>query len=144
MGLQPLKREVRPFAGRDLPAGRADLDLPCVRAAAHVPNDDTVAYPAPNPLPSNGARTNVQTLQGSVLDGQGAGAVQNNVLGAFSGNGLGSTIGASGNPDFHTVHAADDAIGHLLDEQLDTYCKNPAAPVRPALPAPTGFCAWVT
>jgi hypothetical protein len=102
----------------------------------------TVAYPAPNPLPSNGARTNVQTLQGSVLDGQGAGAVQNNVLGAFSGNGLGSTIGAAGNPDFHTIHAADDAIGHLLNEQLDTYCKDPAAPGPPSAPGPHGFCAW--
>jgi hypothetical protein len=96
----------------------------------------TVAYATPNPLPSSGARTNIQTLQGSVLDGQGAGAVQNNVLGAFSGNGLGSTIGASGNADFHTVHAADDAIGHLLDEQLDVYCKDPK------MPGPRGFCAW--
>ncbi len=85
----------------------------------------TVAYATPNPLPSSGARTNVQTLQGTVLDGQGSGAVQNNVLGAFSGNGLGSTIGGSANPDYHTVHAADDAIGHLLDQQLDKYCKDP-------------------
>jgi hypothetical protein len=96
----------------------------------------TVVYATPNPLPSSGARSNVQTLQGSVLDGQGAGAVQNNVLGAFSGNGLGSTIGAAGNADFHIVHAADDAIGHLLDEQLDPYCKDPK------LPGPRGFCSW--
>jgi hypothetical protein len=96
----------------------------------------TVAYATPNPLPTSGARTNVQTLQASVLDGQGAGAVQNNVLGAFSGNGLGSTIGASGNVDFHTVHAADDAIGHLLDEQLDKYCLDKTRP------GPRGFCSW--
>jgi hypothetical protein len=96
----------------------------------------TVAYPAPNPLPSNGARTNVQTLQGTVLDGQGSGAVQNNVLGAFSGNGLGSTIGAAANPDYHLVHAADDAIGHLLTRQLDVYCKDPS------MAGPRGFCSW--
>jgi hypothetical protein len=96
----------------------------------------TVAYPVPNPLPSNGARTNIQTLNGTVLDGQGSGAVQNNVLGAFSGNGLGSTIGAAANPDFHTVHAADDAIGHLLAEQLDVYCLDPKVSV------PRDFCSW--
>lgn len=106
----------------------------------------TVAYATPNPLPATGARTNVQTLQGSVLDGQGAGAVQNNVLSAFSGNGLGSTIGAAGNADLHAVHAADDAIGHLLSEQLDEYCKNPAAPGPPGPPGPLAgpheFCRW--
>ena len=96
----------------------------------------TVAYPVPNPLPSNGARSNVQTLNGTVLDGQGSGAVQNNVLGAFSGNGLGSTIGAAANPDFHTVHAADDAIGHLLTQQLDVYCLDPKVSVA------RDFCSW--
>jgi hypothetical protein len=96
----------------------------------------TVAYATPNPLPSGGARTNVQTLQGSVIDGSGAGTLQNNVLGAFSGNGIGSTIGVAANPDFHTVHAADDAIGHLLSEQLDKFCKDAT------LSGPRGFCAW--
>jgi len=96
----------------------------------------TVAYPVPNPIPSGGARSNVQTLNGSVLDGQGSGTVQNNVLGAFSGNGLGSTIGAAANPDFHTVHAADDAIGHLLSEQLDVYCQDPKVSVA------RDFCSW--
>ena len=71
-----------------------------------------------------------------MLDGQGSGAVQSNVLGAFSGNGLGSTIGAAANPDFHTVHAADDAIGHLLSEQLDVYCQDPKVSVA------RDFCSW--
>jgi hypothetical protein len=95
-----------------------------------------VAYPVPNPLPSNGARSSVQTLDGTVLNGQSSGVVQSNVLGAFSGNGLGSTIGAAANPDFHTVHAADDAIGHLLAEQLDVYCLDPKVSVARA------FCSW--
>jgi len=104
----------------------------------------TVVYPTVAPIPATGERSNVATLVSSVQNGQSAGAIQSNVVTAFAGTaggGLGSTIGAGGGVDLHLTHAADDAIGHLLDEQLDPYCQQQYT-LSPDVFDPHGFCHW--
>ena len=114
----------------------------------------TTVYPTINPIPAGGERTTVQTQQASVLNPSGTSGLQGNVLGAFAGNGLGSTIGGQSGPETQAVRAADDAIGHLLNEQLNRVCAGPQAPAQPnappllspmAIPAPNAdhpFCGW--
>jgi len=92
------------------------------------------AFPTPNPLPVGGARSSVSTVQSTTLNASGTGSLQGGVLSAFSGNGLGVTIGAQASPETQALHAADDAIGHLLADQLNLDCKRLA-------PIPA-FCGW--
>jgi hypothetical protein len=113
----------------------------------------TTVYPTIAPIPAGGERTTVQTQQSNVLNPSGTAGLQGNVLGAFAGNGLGSTIGGQSGPEAQGVRAADDAIGHLLTEQLNRVCAGPQAqpPNGPpslspmAQPAPNEehpFCSW--
>jgi hypothetical protein len=114
----------------------------------------TSVYPTIAPIPAGGERTSVQTQQSNVLNPSGTAGLQGNVLTAFAGNGLGSTIGGNTGPEVQAVRAADDAIGHLLNEQLNRVCAAPQAPPQPnappslppmALPAPNEehpFCSW--
>ncbi len=111
----------------------------------------TVVYPTTNPVAAGGERSNVATQQATVLNGSGAGQIQNGIVTAFAGSnggGLGSTIGAAGSVDWHYLHAADDAIGHLLKDDLDAYClhQTPAAPNQLVSPVPEynpyNFCKW--
>ncbi len=117
----------------------------------------TTVFPTPAPLPATGARASVQTQQSSVLNAGGTAGLQGNVLSAFAGNGLGSTIGGQTTAESQALRAADDAIGHLMKEQLDSVCGNtpktssapPSVPPA-ATPAPKGtpapptppFCNW--
>ncbi|HEX3467615.1 MAG TPA: hypothetical protein VHT05_06010 [Candidatus Elarobacter sp.] len=103
----------------------------------------TQVYPTTLPLPAGGERTQVATTNQTTLNGQGAGSIQNGIVTAFAGSnggGLGSTIGSGAGVDWHLLHAADDALGHLLNDQLDPFCR--------AQPPGTGpydahaFCAW--
>ena len=114
----------------------------------------TTVYPTVAPIPAGGERTTVQTQQSSVLNPSGTAGLQGNVLGAFAGNGLGSTIGGQSGPEAQAVRAADDAIGHLLTEQLNRVCAGPQSQLQPngppslapmASPAPNEehpFCSW--
>jgi hypothetical protein len=114
----------------------------------------TTVYPTFAPIPPGGERTSVQTQQSNVLNPSGTAGLQGNVLGAFAGNGLGSTIGGQSGPEAQGVRAADDAIGHLLTEQLNRVCNGPQTQPQPngppslspmAMPAPNEdhpFCSW--
>ena len=117
----------------------------------------TTVYPTVAPIPPSGERSSVQVQQSSILNPSGTAGLQGNVLGAFAGNGLGSTIGGQSAPETQAVRAADDAIGHLLHEQLNRVCAaaNPRGGTPPPLaliasapegsPAPSGdhpFCSW--
>jgi hypothetical protein len=104
----------------------------------------TVVYPTVAPIPAGGERANIATTTGTVLNGQSSGTIQSNVVSAFAGTaggGLGSTIGAGGGVDLHLTHAADDAIGHLLTEQLDPFCKQQYTLTADTYD-PHGFCHW--
>jgi hypothetical protein len=114
----------------------------------------TTVYPTFAPIPPSGERSSVQTQQSSVLNPSGTSGLQGNVLSAFAGNGLGSTIGGQTAPETQAIRAADDAIGHLLNEQLNRVCTAPPAQPQPnsppsispmAMPAPNDehpFCSW--
>lgn len=104
----------------------------------------TVVYPTVAPIPAGGEKTNVATVQSSVLNGSSSGSIQNSVVTAFAGaggGGLGSTIGAGGGVDLHLTHAADDAIGHLLHDQLDPFCMQQYTLTADTYD-PHGFCRW--
>jgi hypothetical protein len=104
----------------------------------------TNVFPTVAPIPATGERTNVVTTNSSVLNSQSSGQVQSNVVSAFAGTaggGLGSTIGAGGGVDLHITHAADDAIGHLLNDQLDPFCKQQYTLTADSYD-PHGFCHW--
>jgi hypothetical protein len=114
----------------------------------------TTVFPTIAPIPPGGERSTVQTQQSNVLNPSGTASLQGNVLTAFGGNGLGSTIGGQTAPEGQAVRAADDAIGHLLNEQLNRICTAPQAQPQPnsppslapmAIPAPNEehpFCSW--
>jgi hypothetical protein len=104
----------------------------------------TTVYPTTNPLPPGGTRSQVQVQQASVLNPSGTSGLQGNVLSAFAGNGLGATIGGAASADSMAVRAADDAIGHILQEQLPAVCASAAkvsttvsGVTPPAVPAPS-------
>ncbi len=97
----------------------------------------TTVYPASSPAPT-GTKSSVQVQQASVLNPTGSATVQGSVLGAFAGNGLGSTIGGQASLESHAIHAADDAIVHILREQLKAVCsaqpRRQASAASPAAP----------
>lgn len=100
-------------------------------------------YPTTVPIPKGGERTSVATTNQTTLNGQGAGSIQNGIVTAFAGSnggGLGSTIGAGASVDWHVLHAADDAMGHLLADQLDPFCRAQAAGT--GVYDAHAFCAW--
>lgn len=101
----------------------------------------TQVFPTVLPIPAGGERTQVATTNQTTLNGQSSGSVQNGIVTAFAGgNGLGTTIGAGASVDWHVLHAADDAMGHLLDEQLDPFCRAQAPGSGPY--DAHAFCAW--
>jgi hypothetical protein len=108
----------------------------------------TKAYPTPNPLPPDGARTSVQTLNSSVINASGTGSLQTNVVTTVAGAQL--AIGRLGNTEHLTMHAAEDAVGKLL-QMVSDECGRVArhqatitgpATAAPVLLSPAPFCAW--
>jgi hypothetical protein len=102
----------------------------------------TSVFPTVAPIPPGGERSSVQVQQSSILNPSGTAGLQGNVLGAFAGNGLGSTIGGQTAPETQAVRAADDAIGHLLNEQLNRVCS--ATLPQPPTNAPPTFAPIAT
>jgi len=94
----------------------------------------TITYPTTTPIPAAGERTSVQNLNSSIFNPQGTGALQSGVLNAFSGSGLGTTIGAAPSPERQNFHAVDDAMGYIV-KQINAACK-------PENAASWRFCAW--
>ena len=87
----------------------------------------------------------MQTENQTVLNPQGTGQLQTNVVGAVGGAQL--AYGRQPNPDHLTMHAAEDAVGKFL-LAIQAACPNrlqggsPTPPAPNAAPSPTDFCRW--
>ena len=104
----------------------------------------TTAYATPNPLPSTGARSSVQTTNASVLNASGSGSLQQQVITSVTSSQLQFGPGASA-PHL-TLHAADDAVGKLLT-WFDVECRRAAPPSnylasKVAEKTARDFCTW--
>jgi hypothetical protein len=96
----------------------------------------STVFPVPSPLPIGGARNSVQTLNSSVINGQGVGSVQNNIVSAVGLTNQNSNLylGRQSDDAHLLIHAAEAAARDFLI-LFEAQCKQPQK-------SGDSFCTW--